>query len=100
MARDPDPALAKLAARRLTVAATLTVLMCAVYFGFLLLVAYQKPLLGRLVTGGLSYGIAGGVLVIVTAFVLTGVYVAWANRRYDVELARIARAHRDGGGEP
>ena len=60
-----------------------------VYFGFVLLVAYDKPLLGRLIAPGLSLGILLGALVIVSAWVLTWVYVRWANRLYDASRGAL-----------
>jgi hypothetical protein len=39
--------------------------MMAIYFGFILLVAWAKPLLGRQLVPGLSLGILLGALVIV-----------------------------------
>ena len=57
--------------------------MMVLYFGFILLVAYDKPLLGRLVVPGLSLGILLGALVIVAAWVLIWIYVRWANTHYD-----------------
>ena len=78
-----------LAARRTRIAAGLTGVMLVTYFGFLLLIAYDKPALGALVAPGLSVGILLGALVIVVAWVVTGIYVRWANRVYDVELARL-----------
>ena len=57
-----------------------------VYFGFVLLVAWDKPFMGRLLSPGLSIGIVLGALVIVAAWLLTWVYVRWANRVYDPEL--------------
>jgi len=77
-----------LARRRWRVALGLTTLMVLVYFGFVLLVAWDKPFMGRLLTPGLSVGILLGALVIVAAWVLTWVYVRWANRVYDPELIR------------
>lgn len=77
-----------LARRRWRVALGLTTLMVLVYFGFILLVAWDKPFMGRLLAPGLSIGIVLGALVIVAAWVLTWVYVRWANRVYDPELAR------------
>jgi uncharacterized membrane protein (DUF485 family) len=78
-----------LARRRWRLAAGLTATMLVVYFGFILLVAFDKPLMGSPVADGLSVGMLLGALVIGVAWLLTGVYVAWANRRYDVELARV-----------
>jgi uncharacterized membrane protein (DUF485 family) len=62
--------------------------MLVVYFGFILLVAYAKPLLGRKLAPGLSLGILLGALVIGCAWLLTWIYVRWANTHYDTELER------------
>lgn len=67
-------------------ALSLTIAMIAIYFGFILLIAYNKPLMGSLITPGLSVGILMGALVIVVSWVLTWVYVRWANRVYDARL--------------
>ena len=67
----------------------LTAGMLVTYFGFVLLVAYDKPLLGRTLTPGLSLGILLGAIVILVAWALTGLYVRWTNRVYDAELARV-----------
>lgn len=61
----------------------------AAYFGFILLVAFNKPLLGTPVADGLSLGILLGALVIVVAWVLTWIYVSWANRHYDSAIRRL-----------
>jgi uncharacterized membrane protein (DUF485 family) len=61
------------------------------YFGFVLLIAYDKPLLARIIVPGLSLGILLGALVIVCSWVLTWVYVRWANTHYDAELDRLRR---------
>ena len=53
-------ALEALAARRWRIALGLTAAMLATYFGFVLLVAYDKPLMGRILVPGLSLGILLG----------------------------------------
>ena len=63
--------------------------MVALYFGFIALIAFRKPLLGRLLAPGLSLGVLLGALVIVCSWLLTWVYVRWANTRYDAELQRL-----------
>jgi len=73
-------------AARWRVAIVLTVAMMVVYFGFILLVAFDKPMLGAPLVEGLSIGMLLGVLVIVAAWVLTWVYVRWANTHYDASL--------------
>lgn len=62
--------------------------MIALYFGFILLIAYNKPFLGRKILPGLSIGIVLGALVIVGSWTLTWIYVRWANTHYDAELDR------------
>jgi uncharacterized membrane protein (DUF485 family) len=88
--------LAALSAARWRIAVGLTLAMMAVYFGFILLVAFNKPLLGRLVAPGLSLGILLGVVVILTAWVLIWVYVRWANAHYDAAVARLRDLGRPG----
>jgi uncharacterized membrane protein (DUF485 family) len=82
-AEDEREALDRLAARRLRVALVLTMAMLAVYFTFILLIAFDKSLLGEMITDGLSLGILLGVIVVLATWVLTWIYVAWANRRYE-----------------
>ena len=67
----------------------LTTAMVALYLGFILLVAYQKPLLATLVAPGLSLGILLGALLIVAAWVLIWIYVRWANAHYDAGIAAL-----------
>ncbi len=64
-------------------ALSLTAAMMAIYLGFMLLVAWAKPLLGTLLVPGLSLGLLLGALVIVSAWVLIWIYVRWANSHYD-----------------
>ena len=67
---------------------TLSIAMLVINFGFILLVAFAKPLLATKIGGGVtSLGIVLGLMVIVSAFVLTGIYVQRANSRFD-ELTR------------
>jgi uncharacterized membrane protein (DUF485 family) len=75
--------------RRTRIAVVLTLATMATYFGFILLVAFDKPLLGRQLTPGLSVGIALGASVIVVAWLLTGIYVRWANKHYDAAIHRL-----------
>ena len=76
-------------AARWRVAISLTVAMMTAYFGFILLVAFDKPLLGSLVAPGLSLGMLLGALVILVAWALTWTYVRWANTHYDASLQRL-----------
>jgi uncharacterized membrane protein (DUF485 family) len=73
-------------AARWRIAISLTILMLAVYVGFILLVAFNKPLLGLVIVPGLSLGMLLGVLVIVVAWLLTWWYIRWANTHYDASV--------------
>ena len=79
-------ALRAVSAARWRIAVSLTIAMMVVYFGFILLVAFSKPLLGTQLVPGLSLGMALGAGVILVAWLLTWVYVRWANRHYDASL--------------
>ena len=80
-----------LAAARWRIAIGLTIAMMVVYFGFILLVAFSKPLLATLIGPGLSLGMLLGVLVILAAWVLIWIYVRWANTHYDAAIAGMRR---------
>jgi uncharacterized membrane protein (DUF485 family) len=67
----------------------LTAVMMFVYFGFILLVAFNKELMGKTLVPGLSIGILLGALTIVTAWVLIFIYVRWTNDNYDEQLENI-----------
>jgi uncharacterized membrane protein (DUF485 family) len=85
----PKQALEALAAAQWRLALSLTAAMMAAYFAFILLVAWQKPLLGRLLMPGLSLGTLLGALVIVTAWLLIWIYVRWANGHYDATVKSL-----------
>ncbi|MBZ4422112.1 DUF485 domain-containing protein [Myxococcus sp. RHSTA-1-4] len=88
-ANSKEEALEALAASRWRVAAVLTVATLVAYLGFILLVAFNKPLMGQQITPGLSVGILLGALVILTAWGLTGIYIVWANGKYDRALHQL-----------
>lgn len=80
-----NPKFAELVAKRNRLAVTLSIAMLVIYFGFILLVAFDKTLLATPIgTGVTTVGIPIGLFVIVSAFLLTGFYVVRANAEYDV----------------
>ena len=87
-----------LAAARNRIAIILTILMIVIYFGFIILIAFDKGLLARIVVPGLSLGILLGALVIVASWLLTWFYVRWANTHYDTALTAMGASEaREGG---
>jgi uncharacterized membrane protein (DUF485 family) len=95
---EPQDPLRELTAARGRIALMLTLTMIAVYFGFIALIAYDKPLLATKLSSGLTLGIVLGAAVIVVSWLLTFIYVRWTNVHYDDQLAKIgaARAPRSG----
>lgn len=88
---ERQQALEKLTAERWRFAFKLSAAMLIIYFGFVLLIAFNKPFLAIILTPGLSLGILLGALVIVAAWVLTLIYVRWANNVYDERISRLRR---------
>jgi uncharacterized membrane protein (DUF485 family) len=93
MATDPgtlvervqrDPEFQALVSKRSRFVWTLTAAMIAIYFGFILLIAFDPKLIGQPIDGSIiTLGIPLGLGVILTAFVLTGIYVWRANSEFD-----------------
>lgn len=83
------PDLRQLDRDRRRIATRLTLVMTLLYVGFILLIAYGKPLLTQALIPGLSLGILLGVLVILAAWLLIWVYVRWANTHYDAAVAAM-----------
>jgi len=75
--------------RRWRVSLILSAALFLVYYGFIVLVATNKPLLATRIGEATTLGIPLGAAVIVGAWALTAVYVIWANRHYDGEVARL-----------
>lgn len=62
------------------------------YYGFILLVAFDKPLLARkLGTGVTTVGMPLGVAVIVFTIVITWIYVRRANSEFDALTDQIVK---------
>jgi uncharacterized membrane protein (DUF485 family) len=88
---QPQSQVRELDAARWRVALALTGAMVVLYFGFILLVAYGRPLLAVQVVPGLTLGILLGALVILISWLLTWVYVRWAATHYDPRVDALSR---------
>jgi uncharacterized membrane protein (DUF485 family) len=82
-----NPKFAELTSKRTAYGWRLSILMLLIYYGFILVVAFAPKLLGTPVFGVITLGIPVGLFIIVSAFVLTGIYVRRANSEFD-ELNR------------
>ncbi|HSW03091.1 DUF485 domain-containing protein [Aquabacterium sp.] len=87
-----DPKYQELKTKRTRFGWWLTLAMMLVYYGFILLVAFYKPLLAtRLGEGVTTIGMPIGLAVIVFTVVITGIYVRRANSEYDSLTEQIAK---------
>lgn len=85
-----DPEFHALVRKRSRLAWALSAATLAVYFGFILLVAFAPGVMATPIGSGIiTVGIPLGVGVIVAAFVLTGLYVYRANTEFDLATQRI-----------
>ena len=69
----------------------LTILELVLYFGFIALIAYKKGFLAQKLSegGAATIGIPIAVGTIVLSWVLTGIYIWWANAKYDVLVKKV-----------
>ena len=68
----------------------LTLLMMVVYYGYISLIAWNKPFLSQLLGSGVTtIGVPIGMGVIVFTIVITGIYVRRANTEFDALTAQI-----------
>jgi uncharacterized membrane protein (DUF485 family) len=80
----------ELVRKKWVISIILTILLFIVYYGYILLIGYNKPLMAEKIgAGATTKGIPLGVLTILGAWVLTAIYVVWANRVYDPEVKRL-----------
>jgi len=87
-----NPKFQQLVAARNRLAIQLSIVMLVIYYGFILLVAFAPGVLGASLAGGVTtIGIPIGIFVILSAFVLTGVYVSKANTTFDSLTSEILK---------
>ena len=80
-----NPKYHELVSKRSKFAWILAILMLVIYYGFILIIAFNKEFLSQPLWSGsiTTVGIPIGLGVIVSAFVLTGIYVYRANSEFD-----------------
>ncbi|BBD96580.1 DUF485 domain-containing protein [Sphingobium amiense] len=89
-----DPRYIALVARRARLGWMLSAVIFFAFVAYLLLIAFDRALLGAPIGDGVtSVGIPVGLGLILLAIVLTGVYVAHANRHHDAQMAAILKDH-------
>ena len=86
-----DPEFKKLVKQKNAVSTVLTIVELLLYFGFIALIAYNKPFLAQKMSEGsaITIGIPIAVGVIFLSWILTGIYVFWANNKYDAMVQSV-----------
>ncbi|AYC33612.1 DUF485 domain-containing protein [Pseudomonas cavernae] len=80
-----NPRFHELVAKRERFAWILSAIMLGLYVAFILIIAFEPQVLGTKISEGspITWGIPAGVGLILSAFVLTGIYVQRANGEFD-----------------
>jgi uncharacterized membrane protein (DUF485 family) len=86
------PKYQELRARRNPLGVVLTILMLVVYYGYIGLIAFDKPFLAKPIGAGVtSLGIPIGMGVILFTIVITVYYVRRANNEFDALTEEILK---------
>jgi uncharacterized membrane protein (DUF485 family) len=87
-----NPKYQELRSKRSSFGWTLTLLMMVVYYGYIALIAFNKPFLAQPIGAGVtSLGIPIGMGVIVFTVLITAIYVRRANNEFDALTAEILK---------
>ena len=90
---EANPKYHDLVRKRNSFGITLSILMIIVYYGYILLIAFNKEWLATKIGAGLvtSIGIPLGVGVIIFTIIVTNIYVRRANTEFDELNAEIIK---------
>ena len=86
------PKYLELKSKRNSLGWKLTILMMVVYYGYVALIAFDKPFLAqRIGAGVMSLGVPIGLGVIIFTVLITAIYVRRANSEFDDLTAAILK---------
>ena len=89
---EASPKYHELRAKRNSFGWMLTIIMMVVYYGYIALIAFNKPFLAQPMGAGVTtIGIPIGMGVIVFTIIITGIYVRRANSEYDTLTKEILK---------
>ena len=88
-----NPKFQQFVSKRNKYSIVMSILMIIAYYGYILLIAFDKPFPATKLSQGMvtSIGIPMGVGVIVFTIVLTWIYVRRANSEFDAEAETIIK---------
>ena len=73
----------KIVALRWGISITMLIILFVLYYGFVLTIAWNPEFMAKKIGENFNVGIVSGVVVIVSAWLMTVIYVSWANSKYD-----------------
>ena len=91
-----DPEFKDLASRKNRFSIQLTAITLVIYYGFILLIAFKPGVFASKIAGNVTFGILLGIGVILACWALTGLYVRWANQKYDAMVVRLQEKAKHG----
>ncbi len=87
-----DPRYQELKTKRTRLGWWLSLAGMLAYYGFILLVAFDKPLLAKKIGGGvMTLGMPLGVAVIVFTIIITWIYIRRANSEFDSLTEQVVK---------
>lgn len=91
-----NPKYKELVTKRSAFGTKLAIAMLAIYYSFIMVIAFNPSFLGTPIGEGVTtIGIPLGIVIILSAFVLTGIYVRRANSEFDELTQSIKDDLRD-----
>jgi uncharacterized membrane protein (DUF485 family) len=87
-----NPKYQELQTKRNSFGVLLSIMMLVVYYGYIALIAFNKPFLAQPMGAGVTtVGIPIGMGVIIFTIVITGIYVRRANTEFDALTKEILK---------
>lgn len=85
-----SPAYKELTEKRSSFAWKLSIIMLVIYYAFIMTIAFSPSTLGTPIGEGVTtIGIPIGIVIIIVAFSLTGIYTKRANQEFDPLIQQI-----------
>ncbi|WP_374264562.1 DUF485 domain-containing protein [Zoogloea sp.] len=87
-----NPKYQELVSKRNSYSWIMTIIMLAVYYGYILLIAFNKEFLAQKTGAGVtSMGIPIGLGVILFTVIITGIYIRRANTEFDALKEQVIK---------
>ncbi|WP_296404144.1 DUF485 domain-containing protein [Psychrobacter sp.] len=85
------PEFQNMARKKASISRTFSIITFVIYFGYMLLIGFDKSLLGTPISAGMTttIGVYAGFFVIIFAVVITGIYVRIANGKFDTMTHKV-----------